>query len=115
VNHIATITKSSKFPSREFHGQCSCGTAGDFATKDEAAGFLSSHGSKKVAESAVATFELVDNSDKPEVKPVLPSTHVAGVGSMPASHAKSPVPPPPPPPPPSAAVKHEAPKEDPKK
>jgi hypothetical protein len=100
MDHIGTITKTTKFPRREFHGECSCGTAGDFATKDEAASYLTGHGNKVVALGPVNTFELVDNSDKPEAKPAPPRTpHIGGVGTMPPAHA---APPPAPPPPPDA-------------
>jgi hypothetical protein len=92
MHHVGTITKSTKFPNREFHGECSCGTAGDFTTKEEASGYLNSHGAKVTALGPANTFKLVDDSAKPEVFPGLPTTHAPS-----ATAAKSPVPPPPPP------------------
>ena len=96
-HHKATITKTTKV--RPFHAQCVCGTAGDFLTKDNASAYLSGHHANL---GGIATGEIIDHSDKLEAEPVLPSTHVAGVGCMPASHAalgadepveKSPTPP----------------------
>jgi hypothetical protein len=100
MHHVGTIVKSSAILNREFHGQCSCGTAGYFTTRDEAAQYLTNHGQKLLALGPTNTFELVDNSEKPEAKPALPTAHVGGMGTLPASHAAGP--PPPPPPPPSA-------------
>lgn len=74
MHHIGTITKTSK--SREFHAQCSCGPAGDFPTKEEAASYLQGHFAKQ---GGVSTAELVDNSDQLQVEtPVLPMTHATG-------------------------------------
>jgi hypothetical protein len=94
MHHIGTITKSTRHATREFHGECSCGTAGDFTTKESAASYLQFHFGKQ---GGIDTHELVDNSDKPEAKPVLPTTHVGGVGELPATHAGPPAPPPAPP------------------
>ena len=93
MEHVGTVTKTSKVANREFHGECSCGTAGDFKTKEDAIIYLSDHGGKVTALGAINTFKLVDNSDKPEVLPTLPATHAPSA----AVAAKSPVPPPPPP------------------
>jgi hypothetical protein len=73
LHHVGTITKTSKV--REFHAECSCGTAGDFATKEDAASYLQGHFGKQLG--GIATVELVDKSDEPEVEPVLPLTHAA--------------------------------------
>ena len=93
MEHVGTVTKTSKVANREFHGECSCGTAGDFKTKEDAIIYLSNHGGKVTALGAINTFKLVDNSDKSEVLPTLPTTHAPSA----AVAAKSPVPPPPPP------------------
>jgi len=110
MEHVGTVTKTSKVANREFHGECSCGTAGDFKTKEDAIIYLSDHGGKVTALGAINTFKLVDNSDKPEVLPTLPATHAPSA----AVAAKSPVPPPPPPPPMPATATAKAP-EPPKK
>jgi|SRR5882757_4428739 len=101
AQHVGTVTKSSKLPDLPFHAQCSCGTAGTFGNKEDALQYLRNHGFNVKALSAFNTFELVDNSDKP----VLPKTHIGGIGNMPASHAVQSVEstkPPAPPAPPSA-------------
>ena len=82
MHHIGTITKTSN--TRPFHAQCSCGTAGDFFSAEQASEYLQGHHAKL---GGISTSSLVDNSDKPEVLPNRPTTHVAGVGNMPASHA----------------------------
>ena len=86
MHHIGTITKTTNV--REFHAQCSCGPAGDFATKEDAAGYLQYHLGKQ---GGVSTCELVDKSDEPavEVVPVaaIPGAHIGGIGYMPPSHA----------------------------
>jgi hypothetical protein len=86
MHHIGTITKTSKV--RPFHAQCSCGPAGDFPIVEEAANYLQSHFAKL---AGMSTFELVDDSDKPEVEvlpaPAIPGAHIGGIGYMPASHA----------------------------
>jgi hypothetical protein len=87
MHHIGTITKSSRLPNLPFHAQCSCGTAGTFPEKEQAVTYLTGHGQNVKANSMVNTFELVDKADEPEVLPNTPSTHVPGVGNMPASHA----------------------------
>jgi hypothetical protein len=109
MNHIATITKSSKLLNLPFHAQCSCGTAGTFPERAQAITYLTGHGQNVKSLSPANSFELIDNSDKPEGKAVLPQTHVAGVGNMPTSHSAlgADVPqvvtgPPAPPPPPDA-------------
>jgi hypothetical protein len=87
MHHIGTVTKSSRLPELPFHAQCSCGTAGSFFEAEQARQYLRNHGLKVQAEGVTNTFALVDNSDKPEEKAVLPKPHVAGVGNMPTSHA----------------------------
>ena len=117
MNHVAIVTKSSRLANLPFHAQCSCGTAGTFPEKDQAILYLQGHGQNVKALNVANTFELIDNSDKPEETAVLPKPHVAGVGSMPSSHAAlgesvpaglaaaHPGPPPAPPAPPSADEK----------
>ena len=87
MHHIGTVTKSSRLPNLPFHAQCSCGTAGSFPEKEHALQYMRGHGTNVVANNPANTFELVDNSDRPEVLPNRPTTHVAGVGNMPSSHA----------------------------
>lgn len=84
MHHIGTITITTKHPTHGFHAQCSCGPAGDFATKEEAESFLTGHFAKL---GGISTSELLDKSDEPEAFPVLPTPHVAGIGVMPAAHA----------------------------
>jgi hypothetical protein len=84
MHHIGTITITTKHPTHGFHAQCSCGPAGDFATKEEAESYLRGHFAKQ---GGLSTSELLDRTDEPESFPVLPTPHVAGVGLMPASHA----------------------------
>ena len=107
MNHVATITKTSRLPALPFHVQCSCGTAGTFGDVQSALAYANNHGMNVKSAGGVNTFELVDNSNKPESKVPLPSSNV-GVGPMPTSHAPlqekeapkvSSAPPPPPPPP----------------
>lgn len=83
MRHVGTVTKSSKFAGREFVAQCSCGTAGAFALKQEAIDHLQQHFGKL---SGIETSELIDATDQPEAKPVL-TTHIGGVGTMPETHA----------------------------
>jgi hypothetical protein len=85
--HTGTVTKTSRLPELPFHAQCSCGTAGSFMDKEQALNYLRSHGTNVVAQGVTNTFNLVDDSDKPEVFPGRPSTHVGGVGNTPVSHA----------------------------
>jgi len=99
MHHIGTITKSSN-KSLPFHAQCSCGPAGDFSAKESGIAYLQSHFAKL---AGISTFELVDNSDKPQSAPVLPNTHIGGIGTMPATHATQPASAAPPPPPPPAS------------
>lgn len=87
ANHVGTVTKSSRLPDLPFHAQCSCGTAGTFPEAEQALQYLRNHGLNVKAQGVTNTFELVDNSDKPELQSGKPSTHVAGVGNMPTSHA----------------------------
>jgi hypothetical protein len=87
THHIATVTRSSRLPNLLFHAQCDCGTAGTFGEKFQALEYMRLHEQNVKGGNAANTFKLVDDSDKPESKPALPSTHVLGVGSMPASHA----------------------------
>jgi hypothetical protein len=111
MEHVGTVTKSSKVANREFHGECSCGTGGDFKTKEDAIIYLSNHGGKVTALGATNTFKIVDDSAKPEVFPTLPTPHAPS-----AAAAKSPVPPPPPPAPmPAKAPEPKAPAVPPKR
>lgn len=87
MHHVGTVTQSSRLPNLPFHAQCSCGTAGTFPEKEQALQYMRGHGQNVKANSLVNTFELVDDSDKPEVVPGKPSPHVPGVGNMPTSHA----------------------------
>jgi len=43
ANHIATVTEANRAFQRPWHAQCSCGTSGDFKSKDEAASFMTTH------------------------------------------------------------------------
>jgi len=86
MNHVGTITKTTAVAKREFHAQCSCGTAGDFAAKEGAIGYLQGHFGKL---RGIATSELVDNT---VVKSAPAASHAAPASSGP----------PPPPPPPDA-------------
>jgi len=92
---------------RPYHAQCSCGTAGDFATKDSAVGYVAAHFEKLggIADTILA----VDAPDDAKVAAAAvaatpaPTPHIGGIGTMPQPHAPGPVPavaPPPPPPPP---------------
>jgi hypothetical protein len=90
MHHVGTLTKSSRFLPREFHAQCSCGTAGEFITKGEAEAYLQRHFAKQ---GGIATFELVDATKKPEVQP--PAAPVGGMGPT-AKVASPPAPPAPP-------------------
>ena len=108
MEHVGTITKSSRFPNREFHGECSCGTAGDFTTKEDASNYLTSHGGKVTALGPTNTFKLVDDSAKPEVFPNLPTPHAPSAAAA-ASATSKVVAPPPPPIPSGAPVKQTAP------
>jgi hypothetical protein len=98
MHHIGTVTASSKFTQHTAHAQCSCGTAGYFPNKEEAVSYLQFHFSKL---GGMSSAELLDKFDEPEAPEALPTTHIGGVGNMPASHATQPgeAPPPPPPPP----------------
>jgi hypothetical protein len=87
AQHIGTVTKSSRLPDLPFHAQCSCGTAGTFPEKESALQYLRNHGLQQQALGPANSFKLVDDSDKPEVVPGRPSTHVGGIGNMPVSHA----------------------------
>jgi hypothetical protein len=87
MNHVGTVTKSSRLPNLPFHAQCSCGTAGTFPEKEQALQYLRGHGLNVQANNAANTFKLVDDSDKPEVLPNKPASHIPGVGNMPATHA----------------------------
>jgi hypothetical protein len=108
ANHVATITKSSKLLNLPFHAQCDCGTAGTFADVESAKAYMNRHAQNVLSQSPANTFKLIDDSTKPEKMPVLPSTHVAGVGPMPAAHATQSAPssskPPAPPAPPNRKV-----------
>jgi hypothetical protein len=89
MHHVGTITKTSK--TRPFHAQCVCGPSGDFASLQEATGYLQAHFAKL---GGISTSELVDHSDKTvEEQPVppLPLPHIGGIGTLPASHATQPV------------------------
>jgi hypothetical protein len=90
MHHVGTVTKSSRVANREFHGECSCGTAGDFATKEAAISYLSVHGGTVTGLGPTNTFELVDDSAKPEVFPALPTTHVTGATQKTKSPVASP-------------------------
>jgi hypothetical protein len=92
MHHIGTITKTDLM--RPFHAQCSCGTAGDFFEEDTARSYLQEHFAKQ---GGISTSELKESIQKP----VVPTPHIGGVGTMPQSHAAA-GPPPPPPPPPSS-------------
>jgi hypothetical protein len=87
MHHIGTITKTTNV--RPFHAQCSCGPAGDFAVREDAAGYLQYHFGKQ---GGVSTTELVDKSEEPPVEvvpvPGVPGgAHIGGIGVMPALHA----------------------------
>jgi len=87
MDHVGTVTKSSRLANLPFHAQCSCGTAGSFPEKEQALQYLRGHGHNVQSNNPANTFNLVDDSDKPEVFPNKPSTHIPGVGNMPTSHA----------------------------
>jgi hypothetical protein len=87
AHHVGTVSKSSRLPNLPFHAQCSCGTAGTFPEAEQALQYLRNHGLNVKAAGPQNSFELVDNSDKPEVIPGRPGTHIPGVGNMPATHA----------------------------
>lgn len=87
MHHIGTVTASSKFTQHTAHAQCSCGTAGYFPNKEEAVSYLQFHFSKL---GGMSSAELLDKFDEPEAPEALPTTHIGGVGHMPASHATQP-------------------------
>ncbi len=60
MRHVGTVAKENRIANKEFRAQCSCGTAGYFATKEEAVNYLKAHGAKQ---AGVSTFELVDATD----------------------------------------------------
>jgi hypothetical protein len=90
MHHTGTISKTDSM--RPFHAQCSCGTAGDFYEEDAARSYLQSHFGKQ---GGISTSELKEGIKKP----VLPTSHIGGLGTMPQSHAAASIPPAPPPPP----------------
>jgi hypothetical protein len=69
MHHVGTITRSARVANREFRAQCSCGTAGNFSTRDVAAGYLQMHFGKQ---GGVSSSELVDNSDQLEAEAPVP-------------------------------------------
>jgi hypothetical protein len=57
MHHIGTVSKSTRIPNLDFNAQCSCGTAGHFAEKQQAVQYLEAHFRKQ---SGVSTSELID-------------------------------------------------------
>jgi hypothetical protein len=72
MHHIGTLTRLAKFPDTPIHAQCSCGTAGNFATIEDATAYLQSHFAKL---TGMSTFELVDDTAELVIEhPVRPLT-----------------------------------------
>jgi len=76
VHHLAKIT-FGKFENRPFHGECACGTAGDFSSNGEARNWLAMHltrlqgiNSSDFVDETVAPLPVPPESSQPEAKPV---------------------------------------------
>lgn len=83
-HHIGTVTKPAVFPGRPFHAQCSCSTAGDFATDGEAKEYLTTHFSRL---GYIVTSELVDKTSAHGDK----SAHATSARFVPYLKAATPV------------------------
>lgn len=105
MRHVGVITKSAKFEQLPFDGHCSCMTGGHFKTVEGAKAYLQMHFGNL---PEIDTFELIDDSSKPEVASASPvskpfvndvTLSAEAAKAKPEEAAGKPAPPPPPPPP----------------
>lgn len=89
ANHDATVSQENRAFQRPWRAQCSCGTAGDFKSKDEAASFITTH-LGRFEGVGVCTTSLT--FPEPKKAPVVPKPVAAVTGEKPAAPPSPPAP-----------------------